>query len=123
MCLLTQTLRFSFLSHLRFPPPFGFLKAVSVKVYVRPEKTTPNGYVFNLMCPGYAFNKFYEKVFMSNDGVVLNNGHFFDYCKEKHIFIATNQEEEYMLLNEEGQYAAELFPVSPVCCKYQFRFK
>ena len=59
-------------------------------IYVPPEKRIENGFLFKLMCPGYGFNKFHEKVFMSNDGYVLKNSTFNDYCNAKLVKIAFN---------------------------------
>ena len=57
-----------------------------------PEKRHENGYLFQLMCPGYALNKFHSKIFMNNDGSVLKNATFYDYCNEKSVRIAYNQD-------------------------------
>ena len=64
---------------------------VLLQIYVSPKKNSENGFLFQLMCPGWALNKFHEKVYMSNDGYALKNATIYDYCKEKSVRIAYNE--------------------------------
>ena len=73
------------------PSDNSFVKLfLFLQIYVPPKKRIENGFLFKLMCPGYGFNKFHEKVFMSNDGYVLKNSTFNDYCNAKLVKIAFN---------------------------------
>ena len=45
-----------------------------------------------MMCPGNSKSKTYEKLLMLNDGTVNWNVPHDDFCQEKHVDIAINQE-------------------------------
>ena len=62
------------------------------KIFVPTSKDGDRGLLFKMMCPGNSKSKTYEKLLMLNDGTVNWNVPYDDFCQEKHVDIAINQE-------------------------------
>ena len=70
------------------------------------------GWIFNLVCPGNAMSVSHERLLLLKNATVNRNLGFDDVCKEKHVYVAYNNEPEvFGVINITWEMVK--FPVQP----------
>ena len=69
------------------------------------------GWIFDLVCPGYAFSVSHERLLLLKSATVNRNLSFGDVCKEKHVHVAYNNHVFFYFNESIGEMIK--FPVEP----------
>ena len=75
------------------------------------------GWIFNLVCPGNAMSVSYERLLLQKSATVNLNVGFGEVCKEKHVYVAYNNEPDvFEVSNITGEMVR--WPVLPILGYY-----
>ena len=83
------------------------------KVFVPLTQDGIKGWIFNLVCPGNAMSVSHERLLLLKNATLNRNLGFVNVCKEKHVYVAYNNEpEDFEINNVTGEMVRH--PVRPV---------
>ena len=69
------------------------------KVIVPLTHDGARGWIFDLVCPGYAMSVSYKRLLLLKNATVNWNSGFHDVCKEKQVIVAYNHEPDVFEVN------------------------
>ena len=73
-------------------PYRGLLLTYLHQVFVPLTHDAVKGWFFDFVCPGYAFSAFHVGLLLLKNATVNKNLGFDDLCREKHVFVAYNNQ-------------------------------
>ena len=89
-----------------------FIEKNLPKVFVPPNSNGDQGWIFNFVCPGNAASESHEGLLLLKNATLNQNLGFDDVCKEKHVYVAYNNEwGSFEVSNITGEMVE--YPVAP----------
>ena len=81
------------------------------KVFVPLNNSGVKGWMFNFVCPGNAMSIFHEGLLLLKNATVNRNLGFDDVCKEKHVYAAYKNSNDFEVSKITGEMVK--YPVQP----------
>ena len=92
----------------------NFINVLKIKVFLPLTHDGMKGWIFKMVCPGYAMSVTHRMLLLKNETVNRNLG-FDDVCREKYVYVAYNNEpglQDFEVSNITGEMVR--YPVRPV---------